>query len=86
MDTEPSRPSRDAGLVSVGRAGLFLTESLMHTLVSKGTLSREEFIEIVETAADVERESAMAAGAAPQNLRESVLAPLAHAFKLELGR
>ena len=71
---------------TAGCAALLLTESLMHTLVNNGTISREEFVDVVEGAADVEHELAMADAVPPDGRHESLLLPLAHAFKLELGR
>lgn len=69
-----------------GCAALLLTESLMHALVANGTISREEFVEVVEGASDVAIDLAMADAVPPDTRRELLLRPLAHAFKLELGR
>jgi hypothetical protein len=71
---------------SHGQAALLLTESLMHALVAKGTLSREDFIEVVEGAAEVELELAAAQATAPANSDGSLLHSLANAFRSELGR
>lgn len=69
-----------------GQAALLLVESLMHALVAKGALSREEFIEVVEGAAEVEAEFMTANASPPSDQCGSFLSPLANAFKTELGR
>lgn len=71
---------------AAGRAALLLTESLMHALVANGTISREEFVDIVEGAAEVEQDLAMADAMPPSNCGKSILHPLAHTFKMEIGR
>jgi hypothetical protein len=71
---------------SHGQAALLLTESLMHCLVAKGAISREDCIEVVEGAAEVELELATAGATFPANGNGSLLDPLASAFKKELGR
>jgi hypothetical protein len=82
----PKGPGRSPIGSSHGQAALLLTESLMHALVAKGTLSREEFIEVVEGAAEVELELAAANATAPADSDGSLLRPLANAFRGELGR
>jgi hypothetical protein len=77
-----SRPERNTH----GQAALLLTESLMHALVDKGTISREDFIEVVEGAAEVERDLAIANAMSPADRDGSLLSPLATAFRQELGR
>lgn len=52
----PVEPPAFPGDHAQGRAALLLAESLMHALVAKGIISREVFVEIVEGAAEVERE------------------------------
>ena len=69
-----------------GQAALLLVESLMHALVGKGVLSREDFVEIVEGAAEVEDELIAADAQFPSINGGSFLSPLASAFKIELGR
>ena len=69
-----------------GQAALLLVESLMHTLVQKSAISREDFIETVESAAEVERELVIANASAPSDSNGSILYPLADAFRKELGR
>ena len=69
-----------------GQAALLLVESLMHALVSKGALSHEEFIEVVEGAAEVEIELMNAGASSPPDGSGSFLYPLANAFGRELGR
>ena len=68
------------------RAALLLVESLMHALVAKGTISREEIIEIVEGSAEVEHELMALNASYPPNHNASLLYSLAAAFKKELGR
>ena len=69
-----------------GRAALLLVESLMHALVAKGTISRADFVEIVEGSAEVEHELVASNATYPPNHNGSLLYPLAAAFKKELGR
>ncbi len=69
-----------------GQAALLLVECLMHTLVDKGVLSREEFIECVEGAAEVEHELLTTNATIPPDGGGSFLYPLANAFRQELGR
>ena len=69
-----------------GQAALLLTESLMHILVENGTISREQFIEVVEGAAEVERELSQAGAAHPEDGSGSLLYPMADAFRQELGK
>lgn len=68
-----------------GQAALLLIESLMHSLVAKGVLSREDFIEVVDGAAEVEGELLAANAATPSGCGGSFLSPMANAFKMELG-
>ncbi len=69
-----------------GRAALLLVESLMHALVAKGTISREDFVEIVEGGAEVEHELVASNSSYPPHHNGSLLYPLAAAFKRELKR
>ena len=69
-----------------GQAALLLVESLMHTLVQKSVISREDFIEAVEGAAEVERELVLANASAPSDSDGSILYPLADAYRKELGK
>ena len=71
---------------SHGQAALLLSESLMHCLVAKGVISREDFVDIVEGAAEVESELVDANASAPADRSGSLLSPLAHAFRRELER
>ncbi len=68
-----------------GRAALLLVESLMHSLLAKGTISRDDFVEIVDGAAEVELELTASDSSYPTHIRGSLLLPLAAAFKKELG-
>ena len=69
-----------------GQAALLLVESLMHALLEKGVISREDFIETVEGAAEVEQELVNARASSPSDSNGSLLYPLADAFRKELGR
>lgn len=69
---------------SQGQAALLLTESLMHCLVEKGVLSRDDFIEIAEGAAEVEQELVDMSGSSPADREGSHLSLLAEAFRNEL--
>jgi hypothetical protein len=69
-----------------GQAALLLVESLMHSLVEKGLLSREDFIDVVEAASEVEDELGAANAPVPSSRDGSFLSPLANAFKIELGQ
>ncbi len=69
-----------------GQAALLLVESLMHSLLRKGVISREEFVETVEGAAEVEEELVIANASSPSDSNGSLLYPLAAAFRNELGR
>ncbi len=71
---------------SHGQAALLLSESLMHCLVAKGVISREDFVEIVEGAAEVEEELLDSEAWTPADRSGSLLYPLAHAFRRELDR
>ena len=69
-----------------GQAALLLVESLMHALLKRGIISREDFIETVEGAAEVEQELGAAHASSPSDASGSLLYPLAAAFRKELGR
>ena len=68
-----------------GRAALLLAESLMHALVAKDIISREDFVEIVDGAAEVETKMVISNDTSPILENGSLLPPLAGAFKRELG-
>jgi hypothetical protein len=82
----PSNPARSSNTSSQGQSALLLVECLMHALVEKKLLSREDFIDIVEGAAEVESELAMAGATPPADAGGSFLSPMAAAFRKELGR
>jgi hypothetical protein len=71
---------------SHGQAALLLVESLMHALMAKRVISREDFVETVEGAAEVELELVLAEASSPPDATGSFLYPLADAFRKELGR
>ena len=74
-----------SSIMSQGQAALLLVETLMHALVTKGTLSRDEFIDIVDGAAEVEQELARDSSSFPYDASKSLLSPMAAAFERELG-
>lgn len=84
--TSPSNGGVPPRGQSHGQAALLLVESLMHGLVEKGALSQRDFIEIVEGAAEVEHELVSTNASTPADRSGSHLAPLAAAFKKELGQ
>ncbi len=69
-----------------GQAALLLVESLMHSLLRKDVISREDFVETVEGAAEVEHELASANASSPSDSSGSLLYPLAAAFRREMGQ
>lgn len=69
-----------------GRAALILVESLMHALVAKQALSREDFIDIIDVASEVECDLLAANDPSRSTFSRSLLYPLAAAFRQELGR
>lgn len=70
---------------ATGQAALLLVECLMHHLVEKNVLTREDFIDIVDEAAEVECGEGVELGF-PADLSRSILYPIAAAFRKELGR
>ncbi|MBC7799431.1 MAG: hypothetical protein H7Z10_02315 [Gemmatimonadaceae bacterium] len=68
-----------------GQAALLLTESLIHILVDKRTLTAAEAVEVVTTAAEVKVEVAEAAGESEARMRESLvlLAKMAGSFEVD---
>lgn len=69
-----------------GQAALLLVESLMHALLERGVISREDFIEVIEGAAEVDHELRVAKASPPADSNGSLLHPLAAAFRRELGK
>lgn len=69
---------------TLGQAALLLTESLMHALVEKGVISKEEFVDTVEGAAEVEYELLLANAGTPRDANGCFLDPLAAAFRKDL--
>jgi hypothetical protein len=90
MDIFKNQGGNSTGLISSkcehGQAALLLIESLMHALVAKGSLTREEFVDVVEGAAEVEIELRSGGALTPHDNDSSLLQPLADAFRIELGR
>ena len=54
-----------------GQAALLLAETMLHILVEAGVLTREQALEVVQTAAEVKGEGAVT-GEAPAVLRETL--------------
>jgi hypothetical protein len=65
-----------------GRAALLLVESLMHSLIDKGVITRGEAIDVIDIATEVEAELA---GGSNGELDGTLLAPLAKSFRIEAG-
>lgn len=71
-----------------GKAALLLVESLIHGLIANSVLTVADAIEIIDTAADVERDSAPARsagdGADPAIAAPSLLVPLSKSLGFDL--
>ena len=65
----PRREEPDAH----GQVALLLTESLIHTLVEKATISNNDAMQIVRSAAEVKLEVATAAGESDKRMKESLV-------------
>lgn len=68
-----------------GAAALLLAESLIHALVKRSILSVAEAIEVIEIAAEVERELDATGLGPPFGDFRSVLAPMALALRADLN-
>ena len=68
-----------------GQAALLLTESLIHALVEKATLTTAEAVEVVTIAAEVKVEVATLAGETQGRMRESLalLSKMAESFEAD---
>lgn len=68
-----------------GQAALLLTESLIHSLVDKATLTNAEAIEVIEVAQEVKCEVATSDGESAQRIQESLdlLSKMAHSFEAD---
>lgn len=68
-----------------GQAALLLTESLIHALVEKHTLTNQDAIDLIDVAAGVKVEVAAAAGESETRMRESLalLSKMAESFKAD---
>lgn len=76
-DTESNQTgrARAAGVVEPdahGQAALLLTESLIHSLVEKGTLTTREAVATVRTAREVKREVAALIGESNARMQASL--------------
>ena len=70
-----------------GSAALLLVESLIHGLIARSVLTVDAAIEIIEVAADVEREEASSrsdGNGGDRGIPSSLLAPLADSLRLDL--
>ena len=70
---------------SEGAAALLLAESLIHALVKRSILSVAEAIDVIEIAAEVERELDATGLGPPFGDVRSVLAPMALALRADLN-
>lgn len=66
------------------QAALILVETLMHTLLEKNIISKQDFIDIVDGAAEVEDELTINKVSSNSETVGSILAPLASYFRNEL--
>jgi hypothetical protein len=71
----------ESGAGHHGRAALLLVESLIHTLVDKGVITRGEAIDVIDIAGEVEAELADVSNG---GLDDTLLAPLARTFRIEI--
>lgn len=69
---------------SQGAAALLLVESLMHGLISRSILSIQEAIDIIDIAAEVERELDATGLGPPFGDFRSLLAPMASSLRCDL--
>lgn len=68
-----------------GAAALLLVESLMHGLIARSILSLQEAIDIIDIAAEVERESDPTGLAPPFGDFRSLLVPIASSMRANLN-
>lgn len=67
-----------------GQAALLLVETLMHALLEKNILSKRDFVDIVDGAAEVEDDLTTHKVSSDSEAAGSILAPLANYFRKEL--
>ena len=67
-----------------GGAALLLVESLIHGLIARSVLSRQEAIDIIDVAAEVERELDATGLGPPFGDFRSLLAPIAGSLRVDL--
>ena len=67
-----------------GAAALLLVESLIHGLIARSILSLQEAIDILDVAADVERELDTTGLGPPFGDFQSLLAPIASSLRCDL--
>lgn len=77
----PGRAEPDAH----GQAALLLTESLVHSLLGKASLTNAEAIEVIETAQDVMSEVGTSSGESARRIQEALhlLSRMAARFKTD---
>ena len=81
----PDRPTPQWPVDAHGKAALLLVECLMHHLIDKRVITREDFIDIVDGAAEVECGEPSSHASLPKTYSRSLLYPLAASFRKELG-
>jgi hypothetical protein len=76
-------PSRKVEPDAHGQAALLLAESLIHVLVDHGILSLDQAVEVIQVAAEVKTEVAVAAGESEARMNESLalLAKMSSSFE-----
>lgn len=67
-----------------GAAALLLVESLIHGLIARSILSLQEAIEIIDSAADIERDLDPTGLGPPFGDFQSQLAPIASSLRVDL--
>lgn len=65
-----------------GQAALLLIESLIHSLLDNGALTRDQAIEAIESATEVKEESAMEGKEPVRTMRKSL--SLLHALRISI--
>lgn len=68
-----------------GAAALLLVESLIHGLIERSSLSVQEAVDIIDIAADVERQLDATGLGPPLGDFQSLLAPIAHSLRGDLN-
>lgn len=85
LSTEPSSSLPPAEPDAHGQASLLLTESLIHMLVERATLTTADAVVVIKTAAEVKVEVAAATGESEGRKQESLelLGKMAASFQAD---